>query len=152
MKIGALIIGHRGATASTLIAATKVAAHDELASYLLTSRGAAAKLGLGDPKEIVFAGWDPFSARESWAQTLNRHGVMDLRRWPELPARLGKEVRDLDAIALSQDHAVVHKETAAATNGAATLARVRAQIREFASATGVDALVVVNLSAPAALP
>jgi myo-inositol-1-phosphate synthase len=152
MKVGVLVVGHRGATASTLIAASKIANRGELASFLLTGRGAAARLGLAEPAELAWAGWDPFAARESWERTIERHGVLDLHRWRDLPALMRKTVHELEPLALGKDHAVVHGETAPAHGGTSALEKLRTQIRDFKTRSGADTLVLVNLSAPAKLP
>src|SRR4051812_16536612 len=147
--VAVLVLGHRGATASTTIAASKLAHRADWAAHLLSAKSA----GLVDPSEIAWAGWDPFASRESWQKTLERHGVLDLRRWPELPTTLRHKVRELEPIALDLDHAVANRETSASIgSGRELLERLRAQIRLFKEASGAQTLVLVNLSAPALLP
>jgi myo-inositol-1-phosphate synthase len=152
MKVGVLVVGHRGATASTTIAATRLCARGELAPFLLSESGAPARLPLPEPAAFAWGGWDPFAARESWAETLTRHGVLDLRRWPDLPERLAC-VKELEPIALARDHAVTSGETRlAGRRGAEILADLRRDIRAFREETGADHLVLLNISAPALLP
>lgn len=152
MKVGVLVVGHRGATASTTIAASRLCARDELAPYLLSESGAAAQLPLPDPTELAWGGWDPFAARESWEETLARHGVLDLRRWPDLPERLAS-VKEMEPIALARDHAVTNRETPLAQRrGGELLDGLRRDIRAFQQGTGADRLVLLNVSAPALLP
>lgn len=153
MKVGILVVGHRGATASTTIAASRLCTRAELDPFLLSAHGAAAELPLPDPTAFAWAGWDPFAARESWAGTIGRHGVLDPRRFSDVAERLASAVTELDPIALAEDHAVAWNETAAsAGKGAALLEGLRAGIRAFRANAGVDRLVLLNTSAPARLP
>ena len=153
MKIGVLMVGHRGATASTTIAASRLCTREALDPFLLSAHGAAASLSLPDPATFAWAGWDPFAARESWAETIARHGVLDPRRFPSVSERLAEAVTELPPIALAEDHAVAWNETSATqAKGAALLERLRTDIRTFRERAGVERLVLLNTSAPARLP
>ena len=151
MKTGVLVVGHRGATASTTIAVATTTPMAEIAPFLLSAHGHAAALPLPDPTAFAWGGWDPFVARESWEQTLTRHGVLDARRVPGAVAKLGG-VREFPAAALGRDHAVTHGEAREGESGAALLARLRDDIRTFKRESGADHVVLLNVSAPAILP
>lgn len=150
-KTRVLVVGQRGATASTTIAVASATPLAEITPFLLSSHGHAAALPLPDPTTFAWGGWDPFSARESWEETLERHAVLDRRRIPDFVAKLSG-VRDIPAVALGRDHAVMHGETDESESGAALLERLRRDIRRFRDETKVDHVVVLNVSAPAVLP
>ena len=150
MRIGALIVGLRGATASTTVAAALGCDPEALRPFLITETGSAARLPLVRPDEIVFGGWDTFE--ETWAETLQRHGVLDHNRLPGIDAWLEDKVHVFEAAALRGDYAVVSGETDETDRtGAKILDDLRADIRRFKEAAEVDRVVVVQLGAPGTL-
>jgi myo-inositol-1-phosphate synthase len=147
-KVGALIIGGRGATASTLIATALAPREGDEAKFLISEQPFAKSLELVGLSDLVWGGWD--LTGESWAETLMRHGVLPPK--PETIARLAA-VREWAGVVLEQDHAAVTDEAQATkADGTAIVERLRSQIRGFVRETGVEQVVMLNLGAPAKLP
>lgn len=148
MKTGVLIVGARGATASTLIATCTAPRSGDEARFLISAGPEASRLGLVPLSELVFGGFD--TRRESWAETLSRHGVLP----PELHAeRLEREVRMLEPVSFEPDHASrVEGVPPSRGSGGEVLRRLCAQIRDFKLRAGVERLVLVQLGTPAVLP
>lgn len=141
MKLGAMIVGVRGATASTLIATAMAPREGDAARYLVSQ-----ELDVPPVDSIQWGGWDVRD--ETWEETVRRHGVLG-----EDAAERLERVHVYDAVAFERDHAVVADETKPAVErGPAIVARLRDDIRAFRAATGVDRVVVVHLSTPAILP
>lgn len=147
-RTGVMVVGVRGATGSTMVAAG-LALDPSTPRFLLSETGAARGMGLPALDELVFGGWDV--RKETWSETLARNGVLT-------PARLGnamprlEETLVFDAAALPQDHAVVTGECAAAAPGKALLAKLRADIRAFRDRTAVERVVLLYVAGPAKLP
>lgn len=148
-KVGVLIVGLRGATASTLIATACPSDQREKNRYLITEKLRARGVVLPNVEDLVFGGWDV--RRESWETTLAAHGVLPAHRQSALAAKLGREVSEWPGIALADDHAAVTGETTAA-RGIEALARLRADIRRFRIEREVEHVVLISLGAPAKLP
>src|SRR5262245_35255778 len=72
MKVGVMIVGARGATASTLIATAKRPRAEDLEKFLVSEQ---VDLPLVALDEIAWGGWDVID--ESWAQTFARHRVLE---------------------------------------------------------------------------
>ncbi len=150
MRIGAMIVGLRGATASTTVAAALGCEPEALKPFLITETGSAARLPMVRSDEIVFGGWD--TLQETWAETLARHRVLDHTRLPGIDAWLEDRVHVFKAAALRGDHAVVSGEAEETDHaGAKILADLRKDIRRFKEEAGVDRVVVVQLGAPGTL-
>lgn len=147
-KIGALIIGLRGATASTLVATTAVHRPEDASRFLLSEKLRQDGLPLAALEDIVFGGWDTW--REPWSATLARHEVIEPHRRAELADLLERTVSDWPGIALSDDHAAVTGETSVSSRG--LLQRLREDIRRFRREKQVEDIVVISLAAPAKLP
>lgn len=146
MKLAVMIVGVRGATASTLIATSMAPREGDVTRYLASEAARAAGLEVPAVEEIAWGGWDVRD--ETWAETVRRHGVLG----DDAIARL-ERVHVYDAVAFERDHAVVASETSATTaHGAAIVARLRDDIRAFRAATGADRIVLVHLGTPAILP
>jgi myo-inositol-1-phosphate synthase len=150
MRVGVMIVGLRGATASTVVATALRPRQGDLARFLITEGDLAKTLGLARVEDLVFGGWDV--AKESWRETIQRHGVIDLRLHPELLASLEK-VDSLPGVALGLDHATVNGEIEGdRRKGGAILEAIRTDIRAFRAKHRLDGLVVLSLAAPAKLP
>lgn len=149
MKVGVLIVGLRGATASTLIATACPSDQGMKNRYLITEKLRARGIPLANVEDLVFGGWDV--RRESWETTLATHGVIPAHLQSARAAKLGREVSEWPGIALADDHAAVSGETNAARSTEA-LARLRADIRRFRIERQVEQVVVISLGAPAKLP
>jgi myo-inositol-1-phosphate synthase len=150
VKVGTLIIGLRGATASTLVATAMRPNPADLSRFLLSECAAAKRLPLARVDELVWSGWD--TRRESWRETIERHRVIDLRLHPELLAHL-ETVEVLPGIALAADHAAVTQETRPDPRSPLDLLdALRADIRELRKKHTLDQVVVLSLAAPAKLP
>lgn len=148
MRVGVLIVGVRGATASTMIATTTLPREGDEARYLLSSGPNARRLGLVPLDGIVWGGFD--TRCESWAETLLRHGVLDPKAHAD---RLEREVRVLEAVSFEPDHAsAVEGVRPPLASGGEVLEGLRAQIRAFKADAQLDSLVLLHLGAPAVLP
>jgi myo-inositol-1-phosphate synthase len=148
-KIGVLIVGLRGATASTVVATACPSDQEEKSRFLITEQLRAAGVPLARVEDLVFGGWD--IRREPWETTLARHGVIPAHRRFELAGKLHDEVSEWPGIALEDDHAAVTGETAA-SRATEALARLRQDIRRFRLEKKVEQVVVISLGAPAKLP
>lgn len=145
MRVGVMVAGIRGATASTT-AATAMRARPEDARFLISEAPFATPLDLVDVASIKWGGWDVIE--EPWIDTVARHGVLD----PEMAMPL-MGVAEFEAVALPRDHAVEAGETEAEdSRGAELLSRLRSDIREFKQVMAVDRVVLVYLATPAMLP
>lgn len=147
-RIGALIVGLRGATASTIVATACPSDQEERKRFLITERLRASGMPLAALEDVVFGGWDV--RRESWLETLARHEVIPAHRRAAIAARLEDQLSEWPGIALADDHASVTGETAAFLGDA--LARLREDIRRFRVQEKVEHVVVLSLGAPAKLP
>jgi hypothetical protein len=103
MKVGVMIVGARGATASTLIATAMSPGPKDAARFLISEQ-MRERLGLSliAPEEIAWGGWDVM--QEDWAGTLSRHGVLDPE--PERVARF-ERVTMYEPVVFEVDHAAV---------------------------------------------
>lgn len=148
MRVGVLIVGVRGATASTLIATCAAPREGDESRYLISASPKTAQLGLVPLSGLVFGGFD--TRQESWAETLARHGVLEPRVHAE---RLEREVMMLEAVSFEPDHASrVEGVSPPRASGGAVLERLRGEIRDFKARAGVQRLVLVHLGTPAVLP
>jgi myo-inositol-1-phosphate synthase len=142
MTVAVLIVGLRGATASTLVAT----AREPLATdtrFLLSESLWARPLHLPRLDELRFGGWDV--VRESWPETFARHGV--------LPAREMADVWEAPAGLLQRDHAAASGEAEPdGVTGAALLDRLRGDIADFRAHAAASQVVLVYLATPALLP
>jgi myo-inositol-1-phosphate synthase len=148
MKIGALIIGLRGATASTVVATTLAHRPEDAERFLVSETLRNSGLPLARLEDLVFGGWD--TLREPWAATLARHGVLDPHRRTELAALIERSVSDWPGVALEDDHAAVTGEAPVSHRN--ILGRLRENIRTFRAEQNVEQVVVISLAAPAKLP
>lgn len=148
MKVGVLIVGVRGATASTMIATATAPRGGDESRYLLSAGPEASKLGMVPLEDLVFGGFD--TQCETWAETLTRHGVLE----PEVHAeRLERSVDVLEAVSFEADHATaVEGVRPPRASGLEVLEGLRRQIRGFEERSGVDRLILLHLGAPAVLP
>jgi myo-inositol-1-phosphate synthase len=147
-KVGVLIVGLRGATASTLVSTALAPREGDGEKFLFSERPFAEPLGLPELEELAWGGWD--LSRESWAETLSRHGVIAPE--PEVIARLAG-TKEWPGVVLEEDHAAVAGEARpSGVDGPALVERLRAEVRSFARETGAEQLVLLNLGAPAKLP
>ena len=148
MKVGVIVVGVRGATASTMIATSIAPRPGDEERYLLSGTEEVAKLGLVPLCDIRWAGFD--TKLESWTETLERHGVLPA---PEHAPRLEDAVHMLEAVSFESDHAsAVEGVLTPAIPARAVLERLRVQIRGFKDDTEVDRIILVHLGAPAVLP
>jgi myo-inositol-1-phosphate synthase len=148
MKVGVIIVGVRGATASTMIATACAPRSGDEARYLLSSSSAARQLDLVPLADIAWAGFD--TMRESWPETLTRHGVLSPQ--PHA-ARLESKVQMLDAVSFESDHATaVEGVRPPSASGRVVLEQLRAQIRAFKERAQVERLILLHLGAPSVLP
>jgi myo-inositol-1-phosphate synthase len=139
MTVGVLLVGLRGATASTLVATAGAGGG---ARFLLSEAPWAAGLGLPRLDELRFGGWD--TRRETWPETLRRHGVLEPRDLDD--------VWEAPAALLARDHAAATGEAQPDTSGATMLERLRADVSRFRADSGASQLVLVYLATPALLP
>lgn len=148
MSTGVLIVGVRGATASTLIATASSPRPGDEARFLLSAGQRTAALHLLPLSEIKWGGFD--TRQETWRETLSRHGVLE----PDLHAeRLEREVQMLRPVSFEADHAsAVEGASSPRTSGAEVLKGLRAEIRAFVRDSGVSRLILLHLGAPAVLP
>jgi myo-inositol-1-phosphate synthase len=145
MRVGALIVGVRGATASTLIATATKPRPQDAARFLVSER---LGLPLVAPEAIVWGGWDP--KQETWADTLARHGVLDAD--PDMLARLERTTM-YEPVVFEVDHAAaVERVRPERASGEEVLARLRRQMSDFREKQRLDHVIVIHLGAPAVLP
>jgi myo-inositol-1-phosphate synthase len=142
-----MIVGVRGATASTLIATAMRPRAGDAEKFLMSEEARRRGVSMIALDEIVWGGWDVIDER--WEETLHRHGV--LAPDPDLVARL-ESVTAYPPIVFEVDHAAVVERVRPETGTAHVLARVRDQIRDFRRRHGVEQVVLLHLGAPAILP
>lgn len=149
MSIGVMLVGARGATASTVLSSVGLASEEDLRSFLVTESSQTDAMSLPALDTFRWGGWDVID--EPWPETIRRHGVLDRDQAERAVPELAK-VQVFHGVALASDHPTVAGETRTEISRGQVLDRLRHQIRTFREAVGAEHLVVLDLSAPSRLP
>ena len=148
MKVGVLLVGLRGATASTLVSSAYLPDSEELEKYLLTSNDKALNLSFPKLSDLVWGGWD--ITDEPWGNTLRRHDVLSKEQLSIVEAPLAN-VNQYVGVSLESDHPSVSGEVSITSRELDVLDKLRNDIRAFRASTNVDTIVMIDLSAPSIL-
>lgn len=148
MKVGVMIVGVRGATASTLVATAKDPRSGDPERFLLSEQLSRAGLPMVPVDEIAWGGWDVME--ESWEETFARHGVLE----PTLERiTMMEDVPTYSAALFEVDHASVVERVPPDTGSPTqVIDRLRKNIQDFVARTGVTQVILLHLGAPAILP